>query len=201
MGDSSNTLNEIFSYYYKHNSWGSAESRSGPGSTLYESQKLRNHLPQLLCDLQVKTILDAPCGDFHWMKEINLDAYKYIGVDVVRDCIIENQSRYQKQNIMFLEKNIVSDSLSMADIVLCRDALVHLPNDLVKETIYNFQQSGSTYLLTTHFTNIEINYDIQVGDWRPINFTLAPFHFKEPLAMIEETLPIKTMALWKLDEL
>lgn len=201
MGSTEDKSKEIFSNFYKHNSWGSEESKSGPGSTLYESRELIRNLPTLLKQLQVRTIVDAPCGDFNWMKEINLDAYHYIGVDIVHDCIVENQSKYQKRNILFLENDIVRNSLPTADIILCRDALVHFPNDMVKEAINNFKRSGSKYLLTTHFTNIDTNHDIEIGDWRPINFTLAPFHFPDPLFMIKETLPIKTMALWKLDQL
>jgi len=30
-------------------------------------------------ELEISSILDIPCGDFNWMKEINLDKYKYIG--------------------------------------------------------------------------------------------------------------------------
>jgi len=201
LKSSGNKLKEIFDHYYKHNSWGSEESKSGPGSTVYESGQLLYHLPALLRNLHVRTILDAPCGDFNWMKEINVDGYQYIGVDIVHDCIIDNQNKYQKQNVIFQEQDIVNGPLPTADIILCRDALVHFPNHMVKETIKNFKQSGSTYLLTTHFTNIDANQDIKLGDWRPINFTLAPFYFKAPLFMIKETLPIKTMALWKLDEL
>lgn len=194
-------MEEIFSDYYKYNSWGSKESKSGPGSTLYESKQLIEQLPELLKTLNIKTILDAACGDFNWMKEINLSNYLYTGIDIVTECIIDNQKKYQKDNIKFLRKSIMIDPLPTADIIICRDALVHFPSDMVLKTIQNFKDSGSTYLLMTHFTNIETNSDINMGDWRPINFTLEPFNFKEPLYIIKETLPIKTMALWKLNDL
>ncbi|MCF8568501.1 class I SAM-dependent methyltransferase [Alicyclobacillus tolerans] len=201
MSDAKEDLQHLFSYYYEHNSWGSQESKSGPGSTVYESKELIHELPKLLQSLAVKTILDAPCGDFNWMKEVNLDSYEYIGVDIVADCIRDNQRRYQKSSIQFLEKDIVHDTLPKADLIICRDGLVHFPNPMVKEAIENFKRSGSTYLLTTHFPNTVVNNDIAIGDWRPINFTLPPFNFEDPIFMIKETLPIKTMALWKLDDL
>lgn len=201
MDTSKEELNRIFTSYYHNNSWGSLESRSGPGSTVYESQQLIIQLPELLKQLKITTILDAPCGDFNWMKEIDLDGYQYTGVDIVADCISANQGKYGCSNITFLVKEIMHDPLPKADIILCRDALVHFSNDGVAKTVQNFKKSGSTYLLTTHFPHILSNKNIQLGDWRPINFTLEPFYFCEPQIMIKETLPIKTMALWKLDEI
>lgn len=194
-------MKEIFTEIYSHNLWGGTESVSGPGSSLRESLNLINKLPLLFNLFDIRSILDAPCGDFHWMKHVHLEDRDYTGVDIVKELIEKNTSLYEKEHISFAEKNIIHDSLPKADLILCRDALVHLTNEQVKETIRNFQDSGSTYLLTTHFPGLEQNRDISAGDWRPLNLCLEPFQLPEPFLTIKETTTIKTMALWRLKDL
>lgn len=41
---------------------------------------IRHALPGILRDFQITTLLDAPCGDFHWMKEVNISWIQCIGV-------------------------------------------------------------------------------------------------------------------------
>ena len=63
---------EVFREKFINNLWGSDESVSGPGSSIMQTESIRSVLPGLLESLRVKVLLDAPCGDFHWMKMINL---------------------------------------------------------------------------------------------------------------------------------
>src|SRR4029077_7259276 len=60
-------LEGIFADIYHGNLWGEPESVSGPGSSLAETAALRRELPDLLAALGVRTLLDAPCGDCHWI--------------------------------------------------------------------------------------------------------------------------------------
>jgi len=53
----------IFERIYETNSWGDAESRSGPGSTVARAATLRTALAGLFSRFSVKTLLDAPCGE------------------------------------------------------------------------------------------------------------------------------------------
>lgn len=61
---------EVFSEIYQRNIWGLRETVSGAGSTLRYTEKLRQSIPGLIADLNIRTLLDVPCGDFHWMSEI-----------------------------------------------------------------------------------------------------------------------------------
>lgn len=63
-----------FTSIYRNNGWGSLESRSGAGSTLASTANIRRELPGLVERLNIRTLLDAPCGDFNWMKEVALPA-------------------------------------------------------------------------------------------------------------------------------
>jgi hypothetical protein len=75
---------ERFTKIYQENHWNDSESRSGEGSTLENTQNVRNELPIVLKKYKIKSVLDAPCGDFNWMKSITQGiSIKYIGDDIV----------------------------------------------------------------------------------------------------------------------
>src|SRR5688500_8680654 len=61
---------EIFEQIYVSNAWGSSESLSGVGSELESTRAIREELPRLWLQYGTHSLVDAPCGDFHWMKEI-----------------------------------------------------------------------------------------------------------------------------------
>ena len=54
---------------------------------------LRNELPNLLQEFKVESMLDIPCGDFYWLKEVNLDFLTYTCADIVEHIIQENNIR------------------------------------------------------------------------------------------------------------
>lgn len=200
----------IFTQIYEKNSWGSTESVSGPGSTLLETEKIREEIPGLLKSFDIKVLLDAPCGDFNWLKEVDFSSLeKYIGVDIVQEIISNNSKKYTTNTVQFLHKNIISDLLPTSDLIMCRDCLVHFPFSEIKKTIANFKKTGARYLLTTTFPGCTKNKDIAaVGGWRPLNLELPPFNFPKPLVMITEEIhynnPVyvtKSLALWKLENL
>jgi hypothetical protein len=165
-------------------------------------------LSRLIKQLQVKTLLDAPCGDFHWMKKVSPKLELYIGVDIVSELIEENNRKYSAHNRQFLDLDITRDPLHKADLILCRDCFVHLSFDDIHSAISNFKKSGSKYLLTTTFTNVTRNMDIKTGGWRPLNLEIEPFHLPKPILVINENCTEgnmaytdKSLALWELTTL
>ena len=65
-------MEATFAPFYTENRWGDPESVSGPGSTLTRTSKLRSELPVFWKEIGARTLLDAPCGDFNWMKDTRL---------------------------------------------------------------------------------------------------------------------------------
>jgi len=200
------TTQEVFTDIYRNNYWQNPQSVSGPGSTLEQTEALRFELPKLLQTLGIKTLLDAPCGDFNWMKEIDLTFLdSYIGADIVPELVESNQTRHSKPNITFKQLNIISDPLPQVDAILCRDCFIHLSFNDIFTAIANFKRSKSTYLLATTFTNAQNVFDIKTGGWHIINLTQYPFNFPEPLAIINEGFQgqyaDKCLALWRIEDL
>jgi SAM-dependent methyltransferase len=195
-----------FTQMYRANGWFLSESISGPGSTLQATGPLRSLLPQIICDLGIRSLLDAGCGDFNWMKEVELGAVEYTGVDVVDSEIIErNISLYGSETRHFVVADITNDDLPKVDLILCRDCLTHLPNKKVLRALRQFKRSGSIYLITTTDPHLTENADTFTGGFRPLNLERPPFELPVPLAMVgdlaDESSDFGTLGIWKLSEI
>lgn len=201
-------MESTFAPFYEENRWGDSESASGPGSNLARTAKLRSELPTLLQEIGARTLVDAPCGDFNWMKDTELGIEKYTGVDVIPDLIARNQNLYGNDRTQFLLLDLTRDKLPRVDVILCRDCLIHFSYRHIAAAIKNFKRSGSTYLLTNSYPGWQKNTNIRTGDFRHINLTLPPFNFPPPLKQINEKQPEeeaqffgKILGLWKLADL
>ena len=173
----------IFTEIYQKNSWG-GKSKSGQGSDLNQTETIRKELPNLFRELKVSTILDIPCGDFFWMKEINFDFLSYTGADIVEELVISNTKKYSKKNRNFIKLDITKNLLPKVDLILCRDLLFHLSFDDIMRAIQNIKKSGSSYLLCTSNINVKKNSNITTGLWRPLNLQLSPIFLPKPLRVI-----------------
>lgn len=200
---------QIFTYCYKNNIWCDPNTVSGVGSNLQQTAKIRKKLPALLDRFKINSILDVPCGDFYWMRLVNIKNRLYIGGDIVKDLIKSNQKKFGNNKRKFKNVNILNDKLPKVDLILCRDLFVHLPFSSIFQSLKNIKNSGSKYLLTTTNTRTDrINHDIEMGDWRRINLQKPPFNFPNPIAVINEHCTEhngesadKSLALWRIKDL
>ncbi len=139
---------------------------------------------------------------------INLPSIKYIGIDIVKELINQNKIRYGAPGRDFITKDLTTDVLPQADIILCRDCFVHLSFKDTYNIIQNFKKSGSKYLLTTTFTDRQYNTDLGKSFWRTINLELPPFNFPKPISIINENCTEfysnytdKSLGLWLLKDI
>lgn len=195
------SLASVFRHiYYKTDWWKAGETLSGPGSTLENTTRLRAELPAFLHRFQIRSLLDAPCGDLNWISHTDLTGIEYTGADIVKEVIDANKKRYPDKH--FLVADITKDKLPSADAVLCRDCFIHLPNTMILEAIHNFRESGIRFMLTNTYNFIKENTDIKPGQFRMINLLLPPFSLPAPLAGMEEEYtsgyPDKQLAIWQL---
>ncbi|MDQ3744860.1 MAG: class I SAM-dependent methyltransferase [Acidobacteriota bacterium] len=196
------SLKRVFSDIYRTNAWKNPESVSGRGSTLARTQAIISHLPPLLQELGARTLLDAACGDFNWMRYAELDGVKYVGADIVPDLVARNRHLYGRKGRSFLALDITKDRLPRADAVLCRDCLIHLSFESIDAAVANFKRSGAGYLLCTTHASVTRNVPCRDGEWRNINLHLPPFNFPPPLKMIVEDAELgKCLGVWRLKDL
>jgi hypothetical protein len=192
-----------FTEIYKKNYWGSAESISGMGSTIEHTINLRNELPELFKKFSIKTVFDAPCGDFNWMKHVlEGNNVNYIGGDIVAPLIADNNARYRSKNVTFIHIDLIKEKFPKADLMICRDCLFHLSFHDTRSVLQNFIDAEISYLLTTTHIHTERfrNKDIKTGDFRRIDLFSAPYYFpKDMLLRIEDWKapdPEREMCLW-----
>jgi SAM-dependent methyltransferase len=176
---------KIFLNVYRNNYWDGAASLSGIGSSLETTAPLRAALPDVIAELDVKSLLDIPCGDFHWMQHIPLQIDKYIGADIVPALIEENTQRYSGR-VNFICLDILKDKLPRVDAIFCRDCLVHLSIREVHKALHNIGRSSSKYLMTTTFPECLENIDTVTPYWRALNLEIAPFNLPKPLLLIKD---------------
>ena len=201
-------MEQVFRRAYRDNIWGDPESLSGPGSGLVRTLAFRDQIAKLLIELRAKSLLDAGCGDFNWMKEIQLPVERYVGIDIGPELISHNRTNYGDGRKTFVHGDIARDELMRSDVILCRDCLVHFSFEDAWIALRNFKRSRSLYLLTTTFIEFSTNLNIKTGGWRQLNLERSPFNFRPPQLMIDEKClhtggiyADKRLALWRLDDI
>jgi hypothetical protein len=171
---------QVFSRILEGNAWGAVESVSGPGSTLEYTENIRREIPVILRDLRVKSMLDAPCGDYNWARHLQRDGITYIGGDIVEEPLVE------------------------VDLWLCRDCLFHLTNADIYKVLANFRKSRIKYLLTSSHWQATANRDGRIGDFRLLNLELPPFSWPKPRAAITDFIDgfhPRILGLWHRDDI
>lgn len=74
-------------------------------------------IPTLVRDLTIASMLDIPYGDFHWMRRVDFGTTHYIGADVIAYLVAKNRTRYARNNVTFLELDLLHDTLPHVDLV------------------------------------------------------------------------------------
>lgn len=200
-----------FEMIYKLSYWKSFsnDSISGAGSEIKTTENIRKNLNKFLLDYKIKSMLDAPCGDFNWMSKIELNNIQYTGADIVEKLIKENLNKYKSKNINFINLDLVNSKLDYYDLIFNRDCLVHLNNEEIFRILKNVKNSNSLFFASTIFENNYNNNESKLDDlWRPINLTKDPFNLPEPLSLLNdesETIQsadkYKKIAIWKVKDL
>jgi hypothetical protein len=150
-------------------------------------------------------MLDIPCGDFVWMRYVDLSSVSYTGADVIEKLILSLQRLHGSAQKNFTTLDIVTSELPEVDLIFCRDCLVHFSNRLVKRAVNNIKRSRSRYMLTTTFTEQPTNAGIVTGNWRPLNLCAPPFNFPPPIRIVNEGYSAphedKSLGLWYIQDL
>lgn len=122
--------------------WDHPETRCGVGSTLAATAAVRDWLPGALERLGVKVLLDAPCGDRHWMRHVELPC-AYVGVD-------HEPAHVEKAGpgvAMLID--IRDGGLPPCDAILSRDFMQHLSKADEARVLAAFRETGARWLIAT----------------------------------------------------
>ncbi len=193
---------KVFEKIKNERRWGESNI-SGGGSSIEFTKSAREIILHVINDFNIKSLLDVACGDFIWMpivlKALKND-FKYIGCDIVSSLIKQHKTSYPEYEFRTLD--FVNDQLPQCDLIICRDALQHLPIKDIQKSLKQFSNSGAKYLLaTTHlrYPQWKNKRDIRVGQCRDRNLILEPFNLDDPIIIYNErNIGNKFLGLWKL---
>lgn len=197
-------LEQRFTTFYESHYWVDDQSRSGGGSNLYATEKIRKAIPGLFSKYEVRSVLDIPCGDFFWFKEMRLDLDSYIGGDIVVPLIASVAQKYTSPTRSFRVMDLTKDVLPDCDLILVRDCFIHLSFESIFAALRNITQSKIRYLLITHHADVAANVDIGRGTCRALNLCAPPFNFPPALELIDDYakgLKPHYLGLWRVDDL
>ena len=189
---------------------------SGPGSTLEYTARLRQHLKTIFADFNVKTLLDAPCGDMVWMSEVLKEnpGIDYIGGEIVKSLVDKHTQTYRGNPLVqFLHLDITEDPLPACDLWNVRDVLFHLSHDKAINVFKNMARSDIKYILTTTHGLDSVGYDgrkwthnmpIKDSEFELLNLFAEPFCLPEPLFRFDDTFgphPKREMCIWSKEQI
>jgi hypothetical protein len=201
--EKSETRKQAFTSVYDQGYWGS-DNLSGFGSSLEATGVTREIVLKIIRDYEIKSVVDVACGDFVWMPLVLnelMDSVKFTGCDIVDSLLDQHRENYPQYNFQSLD--FVVGKIPAGELIVCREALQHLPIRDIQTALRNFSNSGSKYLLaTTHLRRFGIRNrrDIQPGRCRDRNLMIAPFNLPNPLVIYWEQFDTKDkfIGLWKL---
>lgn len=153
---------DVFSDIYRGNVWNGVETRSGPGSGVAATARIRDVLLQLVDRFGIRSVVDAACGEAFWQPELP----GYLGLDVAEEAIAVARQRHPDWQF---EVHDIRESCPRADLVLVRDVIQHLSLEDGVSVIDAVRASGSTWLLASTFSHV---VDATEPDGR--------YHYHEP---------------------
>ncbi len=170
---------KAFTKIYKEKKWINKpeDPLSGYGSSMLATEQYRAYLQSFLEEANITSVVDLGCGDWAFSQAIDWGSINYIGFDVVKSIILQNQQKFGKANISFVHGNGVQSNLPEADLLICKDVLQHLPNSDIQLAIKQFHKFK--YCLITNDVNPQTltsdNPDISYGGHHFLDLTAPPF--------------------------
>lgn len=161
---------------------GRLESVSGVGSSAKAATQAVTFISEIIRKHNMLSLSDCPCGDFHWMRDVELSEVSYHGYDIVEELVEENQKKYP--HMLFTVFDAIHQILPQTDIIICRDFLFHLHFADGLKVLKNFFASGSKYLITTSFNELVANVDLSkdnIYGFRKINVMKEPYNLGTPI--------------------
>jgi hypothetical protein len=173
-------LTNTFNRIYAEGTWGkdvAGKGTSGTGSTLEITREYRAYVEDFIRTHNVKSVVDAGSGDWTFSSAIDWNGASYLGVDIASDVIATVRTKYEKGNIRF-QVGDITDDLPAADLLISKDVLQHLSNELVQNFVrHNLRTGKYKWAILTNDRGSG-NSDVASGGYRAIDLAAPPFDVK-----------------------
>ena len=173
-------LTDTFNRIYAEGTWGkdvAGKGTSGTGSTLEITREYRAYVEDFVKKHRVKSVVDAGCGDWSFSSAMDWGNASYLGVDIASDVIAAVRNKHEKGRIKF-QVGDITDELPAAELLISKDVLQHLSNELVHKFIRNNLRKGKyKWVILTNDRGSE-NRDVASGGYRAIDLAAPPFEVR-----------------------
>lgn len=181
---------DLFDFCAKNNLWqygaikeGLGESMSGIGSHKIYTRRFVSHVNRIIEEKQIKTIFDASCGDWNWMRDVNLNGIEYVGNDISSVVIEHNKDKYDDaENVHFLcgdcLEHLQEKKNNSYDLCVLRQTLEHLSNEDCIDIVSEVKRTSRYAIITSGTPSETSNSRDFVCDGvssRTITLDMSPF--------------------------
>jgi len=191
-------LASTFNRIYAEGTWGTVAGKgtSGSGSTLEITRDYRAYVENFIKTHKVTSVVDAGSGDWTFSSAIDWGGASYLGIDIASDVVATVRSKHEKGNIKFQVGDITED-LPAADLLISKDVLQHLSNELVLNFVRNNLRTGKyKWAILTNDRGGK-NSDTASGGYRAFDLAAPPFDVKGlvdlPITFGNETTKITSL--------
>lgn len=169
----------------------------------WEAFHEEGRLSMLIKGFAIESMVDLPCTSNIASQKFALPLKKYFGVSESLDVARALQSQYGSSISTYLHADITAELLPKVDLILAWDELCTLSPTGVQAALVHFKKSGAKFLLMRHYPDLPKNKKNKTGGFQPVNWTLPPYNFPQPLIQIMETKEgkMESLSLWTLDKL
>ena len=174
-------IEDCFTNIYINDTWnmGQNETKSGLGSTIQFTENIRTKLIDFIKEKNINNMIDTICGEWNWMKLIKNDLCNYIGIDIVKDIVDQNNKLYSNNKIKFIHTDfltfIKNQNDCSVDLILCRHTLEHLPSEYNINFLNECKRVCKYLFVTGYNDNNKLNSELPESIYRPINLKLEPY--------------------------
>ncbi len=193
------SLTDTFNRIYGTGEWAkdpTGTGTSGTGSTLEITREYRAYIEDFIKKNAVKSVIDAGCGDWSFSSAIDWGDASYLGLDIASDVIVPVRKKHETGKIKF-QVGDITEELPAADLLVSKDVLQHLSNDLIHKFIKNNLRKGKYKWVILTNDRSRDNQDISTGRYRGIDLSAPPFHVKGvvdlPIKFGKETTKITSL--------
>jgi SAM-dependent methyltransferase len=174
-------MESAFADIYKKGAWGKNDAdagSSGFGSTLRATAVYRAFLAQFMKEAEVRSVVDAGCGDWEFSQAIDWKGIDYKGYDIVPSVIEHDKQKFGKPGVQFFAANIVETDLPAADLLITKHVLQHLPNAAVQKFLGQLSKYKHVLIMSSvgERSLSGRNEDIAAGGFRALDITKPPFN-------------------------
>ena len=166
-------LRTIFDDIYEHDRWNGG---SGPGSHPYHTREYVDFVMDVMWQHKIRSFLDIGCGDWQLGQQFSFQGIRYKGLDVSQKAI--SLALMRAPGGTDISVGDIDDVDEVFDLVHVKDVFQHLPFDEVGRILESCKKHRLVLVTNEHPA---ADFDIQAGQYRPIDVTKAPVSFGKPI--------------------